>query len=77
MTAKHRTRDFSSAGILLAECTGLAVLVFGMYLFRIRPFHINNDQMFQYPVFYQEWVRLIRDCLAGRGLIFIPQWRTT
>ncbi len=74
MTAKHRTRDFSSAGILLAECTGLAVLVFGMYLFRIRPFHINNDQMFQYPVFYQEWVRLIRDCLAGRGLP-LYSWR--
>ena len=74
MTVKRKTGNHSSGWILLAECTAMTVLVFGMYLFRIRPFHINNDQMFQYPVFYQEWIRLIRDCLAGRGLP-LYSWR--
>ena len=70
----YRSKQKTSSLWLLLECTGMIVLIFGVYLFRVRPFHINNDQMFQYPVFYQEWIRLIRDCFAGRGLP-LYSWR--
>lgn len=54
--------------ILLAECLAMMVIIYGVYLFGIKPFRINNDQMFQYPLFYKEWIRLLKDFFAGKGL---------
>ncbi|MBR2677348.1 MAG: YfhO family protein [Solobacterium sp.] len=70
----NRTTGRNDILKLFFYCTLLIVLVFGIYLFRIHPFRINNDQMFQYPLFYQEWIRLLNDCFAGKGLP-LYSWR--
>ena len=42
--------------------------VFGVYLLGLRPFTINNDQVFEYTELYREWVRLIEGMFKGKGL---------
>ena len=72
---KTRKSVFQSEYLsLFFYCTLLIMIIFGVYLFGIRPFYINNDQMFQYPLFYQEWIALIKDCFAGKGLP-LYSWR--
>ena len=72
---KTRKSFFQSEYVsLFFLCTALIFVIFGVYLFGFRPFRIHNDQMFQYPLFYKEWIHLIKDFLAGKGLP-LYSWR--
>ncbi len=54
---------------ILIACTLMAFCTWLLFLFVIkRPFLLENDQWFQYNIFYKEWIRLVIDFLKGKGL---------
>ena len=53
---------------MLLTITIVILIIFGLFLFFDRPFILSADQQLQYNIFYQEWVRLIKDFLHGGDL---------
>lgn len=54
---------------ILITCTLIVVCTWLFFLLIVkRPFLLENDQWFQYNIFYKEWIRLVIDFLKGKGL---------
>ena len=54
----------------LLICISTLILFFiCLFVFILKkPFLLENDQWFQYNIFYKEWIRLIIEFIKGNGL---------
>lgn len=59
----NKHKDILIACTLIVTCTWLFFL-----LIIKRPFLLENDQWFQYNIFYKEWIRLVMNFIKGKGL---------
>ena len=51
------------------SCSFIVICTFLFFVFVLKkPFLLNNDQWFQYNIFYKEWIRLIIEFIKGNGL---------
>ena len=52
---------------ILLAITIACIVIFGIFIFFDRPFLVNADQQLQYNIFYEEWIRLIKEFFKGNG----------
>ncbi len=55
---------------LLLGITGVVVLCFSLFLFKVRPFALAQDQVTQYELFYEEWIRMVKTFFSTKELPF-------
>ena len=47
-----------------AIITIMILIVFGIFIFFKRPYLMNGDQQLEYNIFYEEWIRLLKDFMS-------------
>ncbi len=55
---------------LLIGCTLAILFCFGLFALKIRPFVLAQDQAVQYELFYEEWIRMVRQFFSTKELPF-------
>lgn len=59
---------FDDSKKLLLVLTSIIIFFIVFFLINNKPFILGNDQLFQYNIFYREWLRLIEEFFNGNGL---------
>ncbi len=53
----------------------MVLIIFSIFIFFDRPYLMNSDQQLQYNIFYNEWMRLLRDFLSSGQLPFYSWYK--
>lgn len=59
---------FDNSKKILLVLSSIIIFFIVYFLIINKPFILGNDQLFQYNIFYREWLRLIKEFLNGNGL---------
>ena len=59
---------FDDSKKLLLVLTSIIIFFIVFFLIINKPFILGTDQLFQYNIFYREWLRLIEEFFNGNGL---------
>lgn len=53
----------------------MILIVFGIFIFFKRPYLMNGDQQLEYNIFYEEWIRLLKDFMSTGQLPFYSWYK--